>query len=70
MLIIKLHIQEKSLIKGHRMMELAVKSDFSGLSHSAWACVKVPVSAHQVLPIMGHIFDVSYRTSATWVTKI
>ena len=66
MLIMKLHIQEKSLIKWHRMMELVVKSDFSGLSHSAI----VPMSAHQVLPIMRHIFEVSYSTSATWVNKI
>ena len=35
-----------------------------------YECVKVPMSAHQVLPLTGHIFEVNYSPSATWVNKI
>ena len=33
-------------------------------------CVKVPIPAHQVLPLTVYIFEASYSTSATHVNKI
>ena len=33
-------------------------------------CVKVPMFVHQVLPLMGYIFEATYSTSATQANKI
>ena len=33
-------------------------------------CVKVPMPAHQVLPLTAYIFEASYSTSATQANKI
>ena len=33
-------------------------------------CVKVPMPAHQVLPLTAYIFEASYSTSATQASKI
>ena len=33
-------------------------------------CVKVPMPAHQVLPLTAYIFEASYSTSVTQVNKI
>ena len=35
-----------------------------------WECVKVPMPAHPVLPLMANIFEASYSTSATQANKI
>ena len=36
----------------------------------SFECVKVPMPAHQVLPLTGNIFEASYGTSATQANKI
>ena len=33
-------------------------------------CVKVPMSAHQVLPLTAYIFEATYSTAATQANKI
>ena len=35
-----------------------------------YECVKVPMPAHQVLPLTAYIFEASYSTSATQANKI
>ena len=36
----------------------------------SFECVKVPMPAHEVLPLMGYIFEASYSTSAMQANKI
>ena len=42
--------------------------------HVIWStfleCVKVPMPAHQILPLTAYIFEASYSTSATQANKI
>ena len=40
------------------------------MTKKVYECVKVPMPAHQVLPLMGYIFEASYSTSATGVNRM
>ena len=42
----------------------------AGIWRGLFECVKVPIPAHQVLPLKAYIFEASYSTSATQANKI
>ena len=44
-------------------------SDFFSIFYH-FECVKVPMPAHQVLPLTAYIFEASYSMSATQASKI
>ena len=54
----------------HELCFMKIDSDLSLAICYLLECVKVPMPAHQVLPLTAYIFEASYSTSATQANKI